>query len=143
MSKRAWVIAIATLSLILLAATGLLPQEVVKTKDGRLVLLKPDGTWVYLKEDAPHGAAPSPVPSATQTNPAEPAAQSVLSRAATTTCTSDPNSQKQQLTDEAQNKNGVETGQKTASGQTIYEGPRGGHYHYSASGKKVYERHKK
>lgn len=30
----------------------------------------------------------------------------------------------------------------TGSGQTIYTGPRGGHYHYSASGKKVYERHK-
>jgi micrococcal nuclease len=30
----------------------------------------------------------------------------------------------------------------TGSGQTIYTGPRGGHYHYSASGKKVYERKK-
>jgi hypothetical protein len=28
----------------------------------------------------------------------------------------------------------------TATGKTIYEGPRGGHYHYSASGKKVYEK---
>lgn len=35
------------------------------------------------------------------------------------------------------------TGQTTATGKTIYEGPRGGHYHYSASGKKVYEKHKK
>ena len=26
----------------------------------------------------------------------------------------------------------------TATGKTIYEGPRGGHYHYSKSGKKVY-----
>jgi hypothetical protein len=30
----------------------------------------------------------------------------------------------------------------TATGKTIYEGPRGGHYHYSKSGKKVYERKK-
>lgn len=30
----------------------------------------------------------------------------------------------------------------TPHGQTIYEGPRGGHYHYSKSGKKVYERKK-
>ncbi len=31
---------------------------------------------------------------------------------------------------------------KTNSGQTIYTGPRGGQYHYSKSGKKVYERKK-
>ena len=31
----------------------------------------------------------------------------------------------------------------TATGKTIYEGPRGGHYHYSKSGKKVYERKRK
>lgn len=31
-------------------------------------------------------------------------------------------------------------GESTAKGQTIYEGPRGGRYHYSGSGKKVYER---
>ncbi len=30
----------------------------------------------------------------------------------------------------------------TKHGQTIYEGPRGGLYHYSKSGKKVYERKK-
>jgi len=30
----------------------------------------------------------------------------------------------------------------TRSGQTIYTGPRGGRYHYSSSGKKVYERRK-
>ncbi len=34
------------------------------------------------------------------------------------------------------------TGETTASGSPIYEGPRGGHYHYSKSGKKVYD-HKK
>jgi hypothetical protein len=28
----------------------------------------------------------------------------------------------------------------TPSGKTIYTGPRGGRYHYSSSGKKVYER---
>ena len=38
---------------------------------------------------------------------------------------------------------GTPTGETTATGKTIYEGPRGGHYHYSASGKKVYEKHRK
>jgi hypothetical protein len=32
------------------------------------------------------------------------------------------------------------TGETTATGKPIYEGPRGGHYHYSENGKKVYER---
>jgi hypothetical protein len=31
----------------------------------------------------------------------------------------------------------------TPTGKTIYEGPRGGRYHYSKSGKKVYERKKR
>jgi hypothetical protein len=36
---------------------------------------------------------------------------------------------------------GSETpGGTTPSGKTIYVGPRGGRYHYSDSGKKVYER---
>jgi hypothetical protein len=34
------------------------------------------------------------------------------------------------------------TGETTKAGQPIYVGPRGGHYHYSSSGKKVYERRK-
>jgi hypothetical protein len=38
---------------------------------------------------------------------------------------------------------GKDTGATTAAGKEIYEGPRGGQYHYSASGKKVYERKKK
>ena len=38
---------------------------------------------------------------------------------------------------------GTGTSQTTASGQPIYVGPRGGRYHYSPSGKKVYERHRK
>ena len=38
---------------------------------------------------------------------------------------------------------GTPTGEKTATGKDIYAGPRGGKYHYSASGKKVYERKKK
>jgi len=37
---------------------------------------------------------------------------------------------------------GTPTGQATAAGQPIYTGPRGGQYHYSASGKKVYSRKK-
>jgi hypothetical protein len=39
------------------------------------------------------------------------------------------------------------TGEKaigtTPTGKTVYEGPRGGHYHYSKSGKKVYEKKKR
>lgn len=31
-------------------------------------------------------------------------------------------------------------GETTPTGKTIYTGPRGGRYHYSKSGKKVYER---
>lgn len=34
------------------------------------------------------------------------------------------------------------TGTTTAKGQEIYTGPRGGQYHYSSSGKKVYTRKK-
>jgi len=34
------------------------------------------------------------------------------------------------------------TAERTASGAPIYVGPRGGRYHYSATGKKVYERRK-
>jgi hypothetical protein len=34
------------------------------------------------------------------------------------------------------------TGETTAKGQPIYTGPRGGQYHYSSSGKKVYTRKK-
>lgn len=37
---------------------------------------------------------------------------------------------------------GTDTGTTTKSGQTIYEGSRGGHYHYSKSGNKVYEKKK-
>lgn len=35
------------------------------------------------------------------------------------------------------------SGDTTPTGKRIYTGPRGGRYHYSASGKKVYERRKK
>lgn len=34
------------------------------------------------------------------------------------------------------------TGATTPTGKTIYEGPRGGHYHISKTGKKVYEKRK-
>jgi endonuclease YncB( thermonuclease family) len=37
----------------------------------------------------------------------------------------------------------TQSGETTKSGQTIYVGPRGGRYHYSKSGKKVYERRKR
>ena len=35
------------------------------------------------------------------------------------------------------------TGETTATGKPIYEGPRGGRYHYSSSGKKVYAHRRK
>jgi hypothetical protein len=35
------------------------------------------------------------------------------------------------------------TGETTSKGQPIYTGPKGGQYHYSDSGKKVYTRKKK
>ena len=35
------------------------------------------------------------------------------------------------------------TAASTTTGKTVHTGPRGGQYHYSASGKKVYERKKK
>ena len=38
---------------------------------------------------------------------------------------------------------GTPTGEKTATGLQIYTGPRGGKYHISKSGKKVYEKKKK
>jgi hypothetical protein len=38
---------------------------------------------------------------------------------------------------------GTPSGDTTATGKTIYVGPRGGLYHYSASGRKVYERHRR
>jgi len=34
----------------------------------------------------------------------------------------------------------VDSGQRTKRGKNIYVGPRGGRYHYSKSGKKVYEK---
>lgn len=38
---------------------------------------------------------------------------------------------------------GTLSGERTASGATIYIGPRGGRYHISPSGKKVYERRRR
>jgi hypothetical protein len=38
---------------------------------------------------------------------------------------------------------GTPSGETTATGKPIYVGPHGGRYHYSKSGKKVYERRKR
>lgn len=38
--------------------------------------------------------------------------------------------------------NGTPTGQSTATGMPIYEGPKGGHFHISKNGNKVYEKRK-
>lgn len=37
---------------------------------------------------------------------------------------------------------GTQTSRTTTNGQSVFEGPRGGEYHYSASGKKVYTKKK-
>jgi hypothetical protein len=131
MAKRSWVLII--LGLFLFPIASLLSQEVVKTKDGRSVLLKPDGTWVYLEEKAPPGAATAPSP-----NPAQAKANSGTNLTPTPANTA--SSDEQKATTGARKSGETDTGLKTPSGQTIYEGPRGGHYHYSKSGKKVYER---
>ncbi|NOU18521.1 MAG: hypothetical protein HOO91_13270 [Bacteroidales bacterium] len=55
----------------------------------------------------------------------------------TTQIEKDNNKQQQATT---QQQTSTET---TSKGQPIYTGPRGGKYHYSKSGKKVYERKKK
>jgi len=44
---------------------------------------------------------------------------------------------------EDNNKKQQTSTETTSNGQPIYTGPRGGKYHYSKSGKKVYERKKK
>ncbi len=43
----------------------------------------------------------------------------------------------------ARSRKEVDSGEKTATGKKIYVGPRGGRYHYSKSGRKVYERKRK
>jgi hypothetical protein len=134
MSKRGWVSSLVGLFWILLAATTLLAQEVVKTKDGRQVLLKPDGTWVYITEEPPKGAVSTAVPPA-KTNPG---VVSPNSAGGGTTSPNSLNSDKQKATNQTQKPGNVDTGHTTPTGKTIYQGPRGGCYHYSKSGRKVY-----
>src|SRR5208283_210440 len=144
MSKRAWVTSLAGLFWILLAATSLLAQEVVQTKDGRQVLLKPDGTWVYIREEPPQGGLSTAVPHPAQVNPVLPPAEknpgvaSPNSVGVSTTSPNSSNSDKQKSANQTQKPGNVDTGHTTPTGQTIFRGPRGGCYHYSKSGKKVY-----
>ena len=51
-----------------------------------------------------------------------------------------PQGQAASASGQAVKKTDTPTGETTATGKPIYVGPRGGHYHYSKSGKKVYER---
>ena len=113
-----------SLLLAIFISVSALAQEVVQTKDGRHVLLKPNGTWAELKEQTALGAKSREVKSGT------PATTSSAANTETPSATAAPANA------------GTPSGEKTASGKDIYVGPRGGHYHYSASGKKVYERKK-
>lgn len=144
MKDRSRVTPLAASFWILLAATSLLAQEVVKTKDGRQVLLKPDGTWVYIKEEPPEGAASTVIPHPAQANAVSPAAggrpgvASPNSVAARTASPSSSNADKQKSGNQAQKPGNADTGQTTPTGKEIFQGPRGGCYHFSKSGRKVY-----
>lgn len=134
MSKRGWVAALIGVLGILFAATALLAQEVVKTKDGREVLLKADGTWVYITEEAPKGAV-TPAVTSTQKSP------TIVTPNTAGGGTTSPNkltAEKEKSTSPTPKPGNTDTGKTTSSGQTIYQGPRGGCYHYSKSGRKVY-----
>jgi hypothetical protein len=98
------------------------------------VLLKPDGTWVYITEEAPKGAVTPAV------TPAEKNSAVVTPNTAGGGTTSPNNltTEKQKSTSPTPKPGNVDTGKTTATGKTIYQGPRGGCYHYSKSGKKVY-----
>ena len=116
-----------SLLLAILMCASALAQEVVQTKDGRYVLLKPDGTWVEMKEKPAPGAKSKSGPPPVTSSPAKPDA---TPKAETPPVAATPAH------------TGTPSGEKTATGKDIYVGPRGGHYHYSASGRKVYERKK-
>jgi len=135
MSKHAWVSSLIGFFGILLAASTLLAQEVVKTKDGREVLLKPDGTWVYMSEEQPKGAvSPAVAPAAKKNAGALPP----NSAGGSAPSPDNLNTDKQKSLTETPKPGNVDTGKTTPTGKTIYQGPRGGCYHYSKSGKKVY-----
>jgi hypothetical protein len=134
MSKHGWISSLTALFGILLAATTLLAQEVVKTKDGREVLLKPDGTWVYINEEQPKGAV-SPAATPAAKNPGVVAPNSAGGGAASP---NNLNTDKQKSTPQTPKPGNTDTGHTTPTGLEIYKGPRGGCYHYSKSGKKVY-----
>ena len=134
MSKPGWVTSLVPLVAILFAATALLAQEVVKTKDGRQVLLKPDGTWVYITEEPPQGAVTPAVAPATKSSV-------VVAPNSAGMGTAPPNgfnTDKQKSASPTPQPGNVDTGRTTPTGKAIYRGPRGGCYHYSKSGKKVY-----
>ena len=88
--------------------------------NGKMVLLKADGTWVYLGEQSPVVA-----PSSAAKSEAIPSKEQLTS----------PPAKQEPKTE-------IDSGEKTATRKTIYEGPRDRHSHYSKSGKKVYERKK-
>ena len=54
-----------------------------------------------------------------------------------------PKDKVQMKADEPKKKSGETVIGTTPTGKTLYQGPRGGQYHYSKSGKKVYSRKKK
>lgn len=127
MNMARWIVSF--LFLLTVGAALISAQEVVATKDGKYVLLKSDGTWVYLREESPTSGTHSSG-SAKATDKPQPEYPNKLNLGAT-------GKERPTLSSK-----GNDTGEKTATGKTIYEGPRGGRYHYSASGRKVYEKRK-
>ncbi len=114
-------------SLLLLAVGVSVAQEMELQCKCRLL----EGNEYLCKSVAPKGTAPSstvvlPMPAATD-------APVSTSATAAKQATETPKPTTVQ---------GTPTGQTTSSGAPIYVGPRGGRYHYSSSGKKVYERRK-
>lgn len=67
--KRPRLAILLTSCWILLGATSFLAQEVVTGKDGRRIILKPEGTWVYLKEESRAGGQPTSAVSSHMANP--------------------------------------------------------------------------
>jgi hypothetical protein len=86
-----------------------------------------DGTVVAAHE---RRAPSSPPAKATRPGPAVPKAN------ASSTATSVANAPR------SASATGTQTTRTTTNGQPVFEGPRGGEYHYSASGKKVYTKKK-
>ena len=123
------------LGLALFALVPLLPAQ---DQELQCKCRKLDGDDYLCKCVAAKGGSPDVIslpsasssqPSATAAPPASPSAK--------------PTTEAKAESKPATGSLGTPTGETTATGKPIYAGPRGGRYHYSPSGKKVYERRPK